>query len=196
DPANVKALTDASGVTAHSGPYPVVPAILEANGRRVVVQAEGRDTAAAPVDQPKPTRGSWVRPGGVVLEAAFAEALGVGPRDQGTLTRVDVNRAGGDPTVHGRGGGRSFQVAGVAVTAAAPPYPEPACLANLCVANADTGLAWVTRSDAESLNPEQQPLIHIVNLKLADPAAAPAFAANVNPPIGNGAQGSPKSGPP
>src|SRR3712207_7127787 len=47
----------------HSGPYPVIHALMEANGRRVVVQAHGRATAAAPVDQPKTTQGSWVRDG-------------------------------------------------------------------------------------------------------------------------------------
>ena len=60
--ASVKALTDAPGVVAHSGPYPVVATILEANGHRVVAQTEGRDTAPAPVDQPKTTKGGWVAP--------------------------------------------------------------------------------------------------------------------------------------
>ena len=46
-----------------------------------------------------------------------------------------------------RGAGRSFKVAGVAVTAATPPYPEPACLANLCQGG-DTGVVWLTQADA------------------------------------------------
>jgi predicted lysophospholipase L1 biosynthesis ABC-type transport system permease subunit len=33
--------------------------------------------APALVDQPEVTQGTWVRPGGVVVERAFAEALGV-----------------------------------------------------------------------------------------------------------------------
>ena len=41
DRAAVKALTDAPGVVAHSGPYPVVAAVLEANGRTVVAQKVG-----------------------------------------------------------------------------------------------------------------------------------------------------------
>ena len=132
DAADVKALTDESGVVAHSGPYPVVATQLEANGRTVVAQAEGRDTAAAAVDQPKPTKGGWVRDGGVVLEAAFAEALGVSPGDRVTLKRLAVVVRDGKPSMKASGAGRSFVVAGVAVTAATPPYPEPACLANLC----------------------------------------------------------------
>ena len=53
--------------------------------------------AQATVDQPKLTQGSWVEDGGVVVEAAFADALGVGAGDQVTLN------------------GRSFKVVGVAV---------------------------------------------------------------------------------
>src|SRR3954469_23904473 len=41
--ASVTALTEAPGVVAHSGPYPVVAALLEANGHSVVAQTEGRD---------------------------------------------------------------------------------------------------------------------------------------------------------
>jgi ABC-type lipoprotein release transport system permease subunit len=182
DRADVKALTEAPGVVSHSGPYPVTAALLEANGRSVVAQTEGRDTAAAAVDQPKPIKGGWVRDGGVVLEAAFAEALDVSPGDRVTLKPIDIKPANGKPSVKARGPGRSFKVAGVAVTAAAAPYPEPACLANLCIGDADTGLVWVTQGDAVSLAPEKDSLIYMLNLKLADPAAAPAFVAGRNPP--------------
>jgi putative ABC transport system permease protein len=181
DRADVKALTEAPGVVRHSGPYPVVGAVLEANGHTVVAQTEGRDTAAAAVDQPKPIKGGWVRDGGVVLEAAFAEALGVSPGDRVTLKPMDIKPGSGKPSVQARGPGRSFTVAGVAVTAAAAAYPEPACLANLCIGDADTGLVWVTRADAASLAPEKDSLIYMLNLKLADPAAAPAFVAGRKP---------------
>ena len=181
DRTEVKALTDAPGVVAHSGPYPVVAAVLEANGRTVIAQTEGRDTAAAAVDQPKPTKGGWVRPGGVVLEAAFAEALGVGPGDQVTLAPLEDNAPRGSAVGAGQRARPPFRVAGVAVTAATPPYPEPACLANLARA-ADTGVVWLTRADALRLAPPKESLIHVLNLKLADPAAATTFAADHNPP--------------
>ena len=172
-PDRLKTLTDARGVVGHSGPYPVVAAIMEANGRTVVTQTEGRDAAAAPVDQPKPTAGGWVRDGGAVIEAAFADALGIAPGDRVTLKPM---RNGGTT----RGPGRWFEVAGVAVTAATPPYPEPACLANLCQGGDDTGLVWLTKADALGLDAQGDPL-YILNLRLADPAAAPAFAADRNP---------------
>ena len=148
----------------------------------MVIQAEGRDTTAAPVDQPKPTEGGWVRHGGVVVEAAFAAALGVGAGDRVTLKPMTHEERNGKPSAQARGVGRSFRIVGVAVTAATPPYPEPACLANLCQGGADTGMVWLTRADAMSLNPRKESLVYIVNLKLADPAAAPAFAAQREPP--------------
>jgi putative ABC transport system permease protein len=177
----LKALTDAPGVVAHSGPYPMTAAVLEVRGHTVVAQTEGRDTTAAAVDQPKPTKGGWVRPGGIVLEAAFAQALGVGPGDRVTMKPLDD---GAQPSVQGRGPGRSFRVAGVAVTAATPPYPEPACLANLCQGGADTGVVWLTRPDARSLVPGAHSWLYILNLKLADPASAPAFAEQHTLPEG------------
>src|SRR5580692_8432688 len=101
-------LTRASGVANHSGPFPVVSATIHFDGRQADVWAEGRSTAAAAVDQPLLTAGSWVRPGGVVIERTFADALGVSPGERVTLN------------------GRSFTVGGIAVTAAQSPYP------NLC----------------------------------------------------------------
>jgi putative ABC transport system permease protein len=170
--AGVKELTDAEGVVGHSGPYPVASAILEANGHTVVAETEGRDAAQAAVDQPKSIKGGWVSEGGVVLEAGFAEALGVGPGDQVTLKPMDFSA----PTLSPQAGGpgRKFRVTGIAVTAAAPPYPEQACLANICMGD-DTGLAWLTRADARRFAPPGEPPSYILNLKLRDPAAAPAF---------------------
>jgi putative ABC transport system permease protein len=183
DRASVRALTGAPGVVAHSGPYPVVAAVLSANGHTVVAQAEGRDSARAAVDQPKPTGGGWVRDGGVVLEAAFAQALGVSPGDRVTMKALDVSPTHRPtPSLRSRGPGRSLRVVGVAVTAATPPYPEPACLANLCQGDADTGLAWVTRADALSLARDERDIGYVLNLKLADPATAPAFVADREPP--------------
>ena len=164
--AQVKALVRAPGVTGHSGPYPVAGAVLRAHGRTAAVEAEGRDQAAASVDQPKLTAGSWVRPGGVVLERTFADALGAGAGDRVTLND------------------RPFRVAGIAVTAASPPYP------NLCNTGCslnfppgpqfqgnDIGLAWVTQPDARALAQSAGPPSYVLNLTLNDPAAAPAFAS-------------------
>jgi ABC-type lipoprotein release transport system permease subunit len=169
DVAGLQALADAPGVIGHSGPYPVIGAHLEAGSITADVQAEGRDPAPAAIDQPEVTRGSWVRDGGVVVEAAFADALGLGAGDAITLN------------------GQPFEVAGVAVTAAMVPYPQVSCLvpcwygpaadrpADPTVMLGPAGLVWITEADARLLAPAPDSLAYVMNLKLADPSAAPAF---------------------
>ena len=167
-------LASAPGVIDHSGPYPVTPAELQASGRTSDVQAVGRATGPASVDQPELIQGSWVSDGGVVVEAAFANALDV---------RV------GDPVALD---GRSFEVVGVAVTAATPPYPGVNCLVRVgCVSGAtpddladaelppglllNPGLVWLTEADVRNLTPDPDSLSYVINLKLADPDEARAF---------------------
>ena len=154
--ARLEALTDAAGVVGHSGPFPVTAAVIEVRGRRVDAQAMGRDTVPAAVDQPELTRGGWVENGGVVFEAAFAEALGVDVGDA-----ITVN-------------GGSFRVVGVAVTAALAPYPQQTCLTSFCPSDPG-GLVWVTRADAQRLATDDEPVMSVLNLKLDDPAAARRF---------------------
>src|SRR5215475_13001456 len=104
--AGLRRLTKAPGVVGHGGPYPATGAVLDASGQLATAQLEGRDTTPAAIDQPKLTDGSWVEDGGVVVEAAFAKGLGIGEGDSITLN------------------GQRFRVVGLAVTAAAPPYPS------------------------------------------------------------------------
>jgi putative ABC transport system permease protein len=160
--ADVSPLTHAPGVIGHSGPFPVAFPVLIAHGHTDAVLAEGRDSALASVDQPKLTQGRWLQGGGVrngevVVERTFADALGLQAGDRVTLD------------------GRAFRVAGVAVTAAlptsgigflegSPEFPNP-------------GLIWVTGADARSLATSAHPLGYILNLKLANPAGAEAFAS-------------------
>jgi ABC-type lipoprotein release transport system permease subunit len=171
DLAALERLATASGVTEHSGPYPVVAGKLEASGRTSDVQVVGRDAAVAAVDQPEVTQGSWVSDGGVVLEAAFAGSLDVSVGDSVTL------------------GGGSFTVVGVAVTAAMAPYPGASCVVAVgCVNGAvpqdrdlparllhNPGLVWLTQADVRSLAQAQGPVSYVMNLKLADPDEAQAF---------------------
>src|SRR5215469_10515989 len=162
------ALIRAPGVTGHSGLFPLVGAVVRARGLTAPAEAEGRGQAPAPVDQPKLTAGNWVRPGGVVIERTFAEALGVGAGDRVTLN------------------GRPFTVAGIAVTAANPPYP------NLCYyagggcqasppgpySGGRIGLIWVTEPDAGGLATPADPVsAYVLDLRLNDPVGAQAFAS-------------------
>jgi len=159
----LKALARAPGVTGHSGPYPVTWVVLRTHGIMAGAEVEGRDQAAAPVDQPKLMQGSWVRVGGAVVERTFADALGIRVGDLLTLQ------------------GRSFRVTGIAVTAAFTPYPQ--ICAEGCVINSDfirssdTGLIWLTQPDARSLTAFAEPQLYFLNLTLKDPAAAQAYAS-------------------
>ena len=154
-------LIHAHGVVAHSGPFPIAFPVLTVHGHTDAVLAEGRDSAPAPVDQPTLTEGTWVRPGRVVVERSFADAL-----DIHAGNRVALN-------------GRMFEVVGVAVTAALPTnglgflegsarWPNP-------------GLIWMTQTDAQGLAAHQYPLGYLLNLKLANPAGAEAFADRFDP---------------
>jgi len=61
----------------------------------------------------------------------------------------------------------------VAITAAVAPYPELEPCVVTCMA--DIGLVWLNQADARSLAPDADTLVYVLNLKLADPEAAPAF---------------------
>jgi ABC-type lipoprotein release transport system permease subunit len=189
DRAALMALTDAPGVVGFSGPYAYTQAEVEANDITASVWAQGRDAESAAVDQPKLTEGSWIRDGGVVLEASFADALGIGAGDAITVA------------------GRSFRVAGVAVTAAAPPYPKTCfspCWFGTAASAAErrdrnrgggpspqagppprdrsafrglpglAGVVWLTEADARRLVAPES-FGYVLNIKLADPATAQAF---------------------
>ncbi|MBV9447680.1 MAG: FtsX-like permease family protein [Streptosporangiaceae bacterium] len=145
--ADLRRLAGSPGVTGYSGPYPLASSELRVHRVSVRVNAEGRDTTPVAIDQPDVLEGTWVRDGGAVIERGLAEALGVRPGDQITLS------------------GHSFTVAGIAVTTAQPFYPL-----------ATPGLIWVTRPAAAELAATADPLSYVVSLRLADPATAPAFA--------------------
>jgi ABC-type lipoprotein release transport system permease subunit len=208
----LKALTDAPGVTDYSGPYPLIGVELAADGvtgsRRTPggevvggaagVWAQGRDAAAAVVDQPKLTQGGWVRDGGVVVEAGFADALELGVGDEITLRTRVCGLWRGEPPDCRVANRRSFEVVGVAVTAAARPYPdvcfglscpefieagnqfgppgeEPAVDAEAPEEPVEPGLVWLTEANARGLAPTEAGLSYVMNLTLADPIDAPAF---------------------
>ncbi len=153
-------------MAAHSGPFPVTWTVLRNGHTTGSAEVEGRDATPSPVDQPKLLHGSWVRPGGVVVEAGFASNLGIHVGDRLTL------------------GGINVDVVGTAVTAAIPAYPNT-CTAEGCflanaVANHNPGLIWATQADTTQIAGTDGPDAYYLNLKLDDPATAAAFAARYN----------------
>jgi ABC-type lipoprotein release transport system permease subunit len=171
--SRLAALAHAPGVAASSGPYPVAWPVLRANGITAEAMAEGRGPARAGVDRPEILQGTWVRPGGVVVERAFADALGLHVGDHVTVD------------------GRRFPVIGIAVTTAVPVFSQ-VCFYGGCSGPAgrprsfDTGLIWVTEATARSLAAPGNPLTYYLNLRLNHPAAAPAFVTAHQPPPGPG----------
>src|SRR4051812_15403839 len=153
----LRRLAAAKGVTGHSGPYPLARSAIRSGGRTGYVQLEGRPAAPAEVDRPLVTAGRWVRPGGLVVERSFAESFHVGVGDRVALGR------------------HTFRVAGIAVSAAMPPYPSVAWM--LGGRTAPLGSVWLTGADLHRVVSAPDQLSYVLNLRLADPAAAPAFAA-------------------
>lgn len=164
-PADVAYLTPfeyASGVVAHGGPFPVTWAYLRAPGLTAAAEIQGRSLAPSPVDQPQLPQGSWVRPGGAVIEGGFAQALGLHVGDRISL------------------GGVSFPVVGIAITAAMPNYPTVCnlgCDMPGSLRDYNAGLVWLTTADAEHVAAVSNgPVAYLLDLKLKDPAEATAFA--------------------
>jgi putative ABC transport system permease protein len=182
-------LAHAAGVAASSGPFPVVSGIIRFDGRIADIFAEGRSRAPSTVDRPLVTAGRWVRPGGIVIERTFADALGVSVGDKVTLNE------------------HQFTVAGIAVTAAQAPYPnlcngtltantpQKSVFSNACsfpsfnipflklpggrdlASSDDVGQIWMTDANAIALTSTANPLtIYVVNLKLINPDNAQTFA--------------------
>ncbi|MDW5323197.1 FtsX-like permease family protein [Plantactinospora sp. KLBMP9567] len=149
-------LTTAAGVTDHSGPFPIAYLTMTAGGKSAHAVVEGRDTAPVSIDRPAVTDGTWVGPGGVVVERAFADALGI---RVGDTVSVD---------------GHPLRVTGTAVTAARATYPYAGWHYSGSVLVERGGLVWVERSDIARLA-GGQPLSYTLNLKLADPAASTTY---------------------
>lgn len=160
DAGELAPLEHAPGVAAYSGPFPVTWTLLQAGRTTAGAEVEGRSTAASAVDQPRLVQGTWVRPGGVVVEASFASAVGL---HAGERLRL---------------GDSSFTVTGIAVTAAIPGYPQVCDLGCFSSTAYNPGLVWATQADAGQIAhaATSEPVAWFLNLKLTDPAAASAFA--------------------
>lgn len=183
--APLASLSHAPGVTASSGPYLIADPNLMVDGHTDPVMAEGRASTIARVDQPKLTAGTWVRPGGVVVERSLAELLGLRVGETVQLGHGPTGPTGGPPPQSALQGpstdsrqppppARSLRVDGIAVTAALLPAPysdfaHPSGFP-------EAGLVWVTAATARELSDATGgPFAYTLNLRLADPSSAPGF---------------------
>ncbi|MDR7275112.1 ABC transporter permease [Catenuloplanes atrovinosus] len=158
-PAALDALTTVTArpdVTGWSGPYPLLFLSLNAGELTSRVVVQGRDEAPVAIDQPAVLDGGWVRPGGAVLELAFADAFGL--------------RVGDPVTINGR----VLRVEGLAVTAARAPFPNVNWHVPSTLDTYKGGAVWVHRDDIPALA-GGQPLSYNLNVTIADPELARAF---------------------
>ncbi|WP_242891172.1 FtsX-like permease family protein [Actinomadura litoris] len=162
DPSGVaETIARTPGVAVQADPVPAFDTFVGAHGRTAHSSVEGRDSAPSPVDQPLVTSGTWVRPGGAVIERGFAQVFGVGVGD-----RLTINR-------------RGYPVVGIAISAATPVYPWSDW--------AQTGLSdrggriWLTTADARAAAGDAF-VVHLIHLKLTDPAAPVVWRETVFPP--------------
>ena len=160
-PGDLAPLERAPEVVAFSGPFPITWASLHSRKTAATAEVEGRSSAPSSVDRPKLLQGGWVRPGGVVVEATFAQALGLHVGDRLRLGRT------------------SYQVMGTAASAAFPSYPVASALGAFLVGDLGSnsiGLVWVPQTDVAQLAAAgSEPVFYAMNLKLAHPAAAQVF---------------------
>ncbi|MCO5994983.1 ABC transporter permease [Actinoallomurus rhizosphaericola] len=148
-------LAHAPEVVAHSGPYRQFYTTLTAHGATANVVMQAADATPGPTDRPLVTSGTWVRPGGVVIERGFANALGVHVGDHVTVA------------------GHSLPLVGIAVTAAYTVYP----FAQMGVDGLSdySGLVWLNEPDTRALVSPHMSVTSAIYLKLRDPAATGAF---------------------
>ncbi|MFG2003910.1 ABC transporter permease [Spirillospora sp. NPDC048911] len=142
-------------VVAHSGPHRQYYTTLTTQGTTANVVVHGARATPGPIDRPLVTSGTWVRPGGVVVERGFANALGVRVGDHVTIA------------------GRSRPVVGIAVTAAYTVYPWAGMGSG--GQNDYSGLVWLNEPDTRALASADLSVTSAIYLKLRDPSATEAF---------------------
>ncbi|MFK0105505.1 FtsX-like permease family protein [Streptomyces sp. NPDC091217] len=155
--ATQASLTGDPAVAAHSGPYLQYYSKLTAKGSASYVVVTAAAAKPGPVDRPLVTSGTWVRPGGVVVERGFATALGVHVGDHVTVA------------------GRSLPVVGTAVSAATTVYPFAQLTGPEGGPSDYSGLVWMSEQDTRALAAEDLPVASLLYLKLRDPDATQAF---------------------
>ncbi|MFF4764559.1 FtsX-like permease family protein [Streptomyces sp. NPDC001292] len=156
DPSGLaERLAHAPGVTALGGPFFAFDTTIRAHGQTAHSAVVGRDSSPSAVDRPLVTSGTWVRPGGAVVERGLAQALGVHVGDSITLS------------------GRSIAVVGTAISAAIEVYPWSNA-AQGPGASDYGGMVWLTTADARAAAGDA-PVVHLIYLKLSDPAATDGF---------------------
>jgi putative ABC transport system permease protein len=140
-----------AGVTAVAAPYESAPATMVQDAQKFQVQLDGMKPQLPAMSAPLVVAGTWLRasqPNGVVVEASFAAATGLGLGRQIVLDGVDGTTV-------------PMWVTGIADTADQGFYPQW-----------PPGLIWGLPGLAAKVEPTQSETTEVVGLRLADPSAA------------------------
>jgi putative ABC transport system permease protein len=152
--ADARAIAALPGVVEHDEPVPLALASVARRGGTDRLLLAGLP-ARPRVNVPVRTAGSALRDDGIVPERSFAEALGL---QVGTRLRLDA-----------ADGPIELPILGTAISPSQPRYPR-----------SNPGLAWVTRATFERIEPDRSHWSWTQAIRLADAAAAPAFAARAS----------------
>ena len=165
-------LHDLDGVTEVAAPYDAAAATLVQGGQKSHVQLDGMTPKLPAMSAPLVVAGTWLRasqPHGVVIEASFAAATGVGVNSRIVLDGVDGTTV-------------PMQIIGIADTADQGFYPQWT-----------PGLIWAQQGLLAEVEPAQSETTEVVGLRLADPSAAStaqitqdafnAYNPSVNSPV-------------
>ena len=147
--AAARALAELPGVTERGAPVPLATATVGPRGSTDRVFLAGLSGRPA-VNMPVLTAGSPLREDGILLERSLAEALGI---------EVDDSLA-----VTGRHGSIDLPVLGTAVVPSQSRYPR-----------SNPGLAWVTPTTLERVEPDRSRWRWTEAVRLANPSSAAAF---------------------
>ena len=166
--ARLAAVARRAEVLTRSPVLPTTWTSIRVHGLRAVAEVQGRPPGTSAVDQPHVVSGRWISLRGVVVERAFATALGIHVGDDVLLDA--------QPT----------PVVGIAVSAALPPYPQLCTVG--CILDrpgwkpSELGLVWASTSTATSLATTREPLVDFQFLRLRAPARAPEFVTRHGDP--------------
>ncbi|HEY3979654.1 MAG TPA: FtsX-like permease family protein [Streptosporangiaceae bacterium] len=155
------------GISGVAGPYPSVAATVARGRSREPAELRAMGTRLPAIGRPLLTRGRWLtraRPGGVVLESSFAQALHVADGSTLTLDNLDGLAAA------------RVRVVGIAVTSDQGFYPDQT-----------PGLMWVLPGVLQQVARHGGDSYDVAGLQLANPAATTVVTQQVVAQLGSGA---------
>jgi putative ABC transport system permease protein len=158
--ADLTLLERLPGVTASTGVVPTAFTSFAHDGRTFGLQLVGVLATPPEVSRPLVVEGSWPAPGQALLERSFARFLGLEPGD----------------LVPAAGGRAGLEVSGIAVVPKGEAYPS-----------AQPGVAFVREETLADLPASPAGRANLLGVRLADPAAADAFAAQAHRLLGRAA---------